>query len=73
MLPTLEEYAHLVGIPILDQMPFSGLESIPTSREIADMLHIDEDLIRANLTTKGGIQGFPSEFLIAQATFMGRP
>ena len=71
-MPTLEEYSHLIGIPILDQVPFSGLESIPTAREIASLLHIDEDLIRANLTTKGGIQGFPSEFLIAQATFYGK-
>ncbi|CAL5192357.1 unnamed protein product [Lathyrus oleraceus] len=72
LLPTLEEYSHLIGIPILDQVPFSGLESIPTAREIASLLHIDEDLIRANLTTKGGIQGFPSEFLISQATFYGK-
>ncbi|KAI5431425.1 hypothetical protein KIW84_035569 [Lathyrus oleraceus] len=72
LLPTLEEYAYLVGIPILDQLPFSGLESIPTSREIADMLHIDESLISAHVTTKGGIQGLPSEFLIAQATVYGK-
>ncbi|KAI5402704.1 hypothetical protein KIW84_050344 [Lathyrus oleraceus] len=57
LLPTLEEYAYLVGIPILDQVPFSGLESIPTSQEIADLLHIDESLIRAHMMTKGGIQG----------------
>ncbi|KAI5443076.1 hypothetical protein KIW84_011925 [Lathyrus oleraceus] len=72
LLPTLEEYAHLVGIPILDQVSFSGLESIPTSREIADMLHIDESLVKAHMTTKGGIQGLPSEFLIAQATVYGK-
>ncbi|KAI5428674.1 hypothetical protein KIW84_033609 [Lathyrus oleraceus] len=72
LLPTLEEYSHLIGIPILDQVPFSGLESVPTAREIANLLHIDEDLIKANLTTKGGIQGFPSEFLITQATFYGK-
>jgi hypothetical protein len=72
LLPTLEEYAHLVGIPILDQVSFSGLESIPTSQEIADMLHIDESLISAHMTTKDGIQGLPSEFLIAQATIYGK-
>ena len=72
LLPTLEEYAYLVGIPILDQVPFSGLESIPTSQEIADMLHIDESLVGAHMTTKGGIQGLPSEFLIAQATMYGK-
>ncbi|KAI5408161.1 hypothetical protein KIW84_054123 [Lathyrus oleraceus] len=72
LLPTLEEYAYLVGIPILDQVSFSGLESIPTSREIADLLHIDESLIEAHMTTKGGIQGLPSDFLIAQATVYGK-
>ncbi|KAI5385249.1 hypothetical protein KIW84_072014 [Lathyrus oleraceus] len=72
LLPTLEEYAYLVSIPILDQLSFSGLESIPTSREIADMLHIDESLFGAHMTTKGGIQGLPSEFLIAQATMYGK-
>ncbi|KAI5420485.1 hypothetical protein KIW84_044328 [Lathyrus oleraceus] len=72
LLPTLEEYAYLVGIPILDQVPFSGLESIPTSQEIADLLHIDESLIHAHMTSKGGIQGLPSEFLIAQATAYGK-
>ncbi|KAI5391530.1 hypothetical protein KIW84_076371 [Lathyrus oleraceus] len=72
LLPTLEEYAHLVGIPILDQVWFSGLESIPTSREIADLLHIDESLVKAHMTTKGGIQGLPSEFLIAQAAVYGK-
>ncbi|KAI5390982.1 hypothetical protein KIW84_076013 [Lathyrus oleraceus] len=72
LLPTLEEYAYLVGIPILDQVSFSGLESIPTSQEIADLLHIDESLVRAHMTTKGGIQGLPSEFLIAQATVYGK-
>ncbi|KAI5399210.1 hypothetical protein KIW84_064551 [Lathyrus oleraceus] len=72
LLPTLEEYAYLVGIPILDQLPFSGLESIPTSQEIADMLHIDESLVDAHMTTKGGIQGLPSEFLVAQATIYGK-
>ncbi|KAI5389495.1 hypothetical protein KIW84_074960 [Lathyrus oleraceus] len=71
-LLTTQEYAYLVGIPILDQLSFSGLESIPTSQEIADMLHIDESLVGAHMTTKGGIQGLPYEFLIAQATIYGK-
>ena len=32
LLPTLEEYAYLVGIPILDQLSFSGLERVPSSQ-----------------------------------------
>ncbi|KAI5389624.1 hypothetical protein KIW84_075060 [Lathyrus oleraceus] len=72
LLPILEEYAYLVGIPVLDQLPFSGLERVPTSQEIANMLHIDDSLVDAHMTTKGGIQGLPSEFLIAQATMYGK-
>ncbi|KAI5437691.1 hypothetical protein KIW84_023708 [Lathyrus oleraceus] len=59
-------------LPILDQLPFRGLERVPTSQEITDMLHIDESLVGAHMTTKGGIQGLPSEFLIAQATLYGK-
>ncbi|CAL5189019.1 unnamed protein product [Lathyrus oleraceus] len=72
LLPTLEEYAYLVGIPILDQLPFSRLERVPSSQEIADLLHIDVSDIVAHMTTKGGIQGLPSDFLIAQATLFGK-
>ncbi|KAI5430954.1 hypothetical protein KIW84_035194 [Lathyrus oleraceus] len=72
LLSTLEESTYLVVIPILDQLLFSDLESIPTSRDIADMLRIDESLVGAHMTTKGGIQGLPSEFLIAQATMYGK-
>ncbi|KAI5435067.1 hypothetical protein KIW84_021772 [Lathyrus oleraceus] len=72
LLPTLEEYAYLVGIPILDQLSFSGLERVPSSQEIADLLHIDESIVGAYMTTKGGIQGLPSDFLIAQATMYAK-
>ncbi|KAI5446163.1 hypothetical protein KIW84_014134 [Lathyrus oleraceus] len=72
LLHTLEEYAYIVGIPILDQVSFNGLERVPTSQEIVDLLHIDESLVGAHMTTKGGIQGLPSEFLIAQATLYGK-
>ncbi|KAI5396660.1 hypothetical protein KIW84_062754 [Lathyrus oleraceus] len=72
LLPTLEEYAHLLGIPILDQLPFSGFERVPSSQENADLLHIDVFEIGAHMTTKGGIQGLPSDFLIAQATLFGK-
>ena len=36
------------------------------------MLHIDESLVGAHMTTKGGIQGLPFEFHIAQATMYGK-
>ncbi|KAI5409729.1 hypothetical protein KIW84_055253 [Lathyrus oleraceus] len=51
-----------------DQLSFSGLVRVPSSQEIVVLLHIDESVIGAYMTTKGGIQGLPSDFLIAQAT-----
>ena len=29
LVPTLEEFSKLLGVPILDQMPFTGLEKVP--------------------------------------------
>lgn len=29
LVPTLEEFSHLIGLPIPDQVPFSNLEEIP--------------------------------------------
>ncbi|KAI5437975.1 hypothetical protein KIW84_023923 [Lathyrus oleraceus] len=72
LFPTLEEYAYHVGLPILDRLLFSGLEKIPSSQEIADMLHVEVFDIVANMTTKGGIQGLPSDILIAKATLFGK-
>ena len=36
------------------------------------MLHIDESQVGAHMTIKGGIQGLPSDFLIAKATLFGK-
>src|ERR1043165_6705762 len=35
LMPTLEEYAHILGISVLDKVPFNGLEAIPKSPVIA--------------------------------------
>jgi hypothetical protein len=48
------------------------LERVPSSQEIVDLLRIDESIIGVHMTTKGGIQGLPSDFLIAQATMYGK-
>ncbi|XP_058758408.1 uncharacterized protein LOC131631654 [Vicia villosa] len=40
LLPTLEEYANLVGIPVSNKISFTSLEEIPKSKEIASILHL---------------------------------
>ena len=40
LVPTLEEYGHLLGIPVSNKLSFSGLEEIPRSHLIAEALHL---------------------------------
>lgn len=63
LVPTLEEYSYLVGLPILDIVPFSGLEGAPKASDIAKALHLKISDITDNLTTKGKekIQGLTSK------------
>ncbi|KAI5436177.1 hypothetical protein KIW84_022584 [Lathyrus oleraceus] len=68
LVPTLEEYVHILGIPVSDKVPFSGLEEIPRSHVIAEALHLKKSEIDAHLVKKGGILGLTSEFLIGKAT-----
>ena len=67
-MPTLEEYSHLLGIPVSSRVPFSGLEEIPRSSIIVEALHLKKSEIEAHWVKKGGLFGFPSIFLIKEAT-----
>ncbi|KAI5421777.1 hypothetical protein KIW84_045276 [Lathyrus oleraceus] len=68
LMPTLEEYAHLLGIPVFDKVPFSGLEEIPRSHLIAGDLHLKKSEVEAYWVKKGGMFGLTSKFLIGKAT-----
>ena len=35
LVPTLEEFSHLLGISILEQVPFTGMEEVPRLEDIA--------------------------------------
>ncbi|KAI5436200.1 hypothetical protein KIW84_022603 [Lathyrus oleraceus] len=68
LVPTLEEYSHLLGIPVSIRVPFSGLEEIPRSNFIVETLHLKKSEIEAHWVKKGGLFGLPSDFLIKEAT-----
>ena len=55
LMPTLEEYSYLLGLPITDHVPFSGLEGEPKSYDIAATTHLRKSDIETNMTTKRGI------------------
>jgi hypothetical protein len=69
LIPTLEEYAYLVGLPVLNEVPFSGLEEPPKAKAIANSLHLKLTDVTSNLTAKGKekILGLTSGFLIGKA------
>ncbi|KAI5420064.1 hypothetical protein KIW84_044019 [Lathyrus oleraceus] len=68
LMPMLEEYAYRLGIAVSSRVPFSGLEEIPRSHLIAEALHLKKSEIEAHWVKKGGLFGFPSDFLIKEAT-----
>src|ERR1051325_5589715 len=45
LMPTLEEYAHILGISVSEKVPFNGLEAIPKSPVIATMTHLKKSEI----------------------------
>jgi len=68
LVPTLEEYSYWVALKVSDKVPFSGLEPIPKPSTIAATLHLETSLIKANLTTKGGLLCLPTKFLFQKAS-----
>ncbi|XP_050900088.1 uncharacterized protein LOC127106830 [Lathyrus oleraceus] len=63
LAPTLEEFEHLVRIPMKDKSLFEGTnESLPLE-VIASALHMDEKEAKDNLETKGNTKGFSLSFL----------
>jgi len=68
LVPTLEDYSHLIGLPVLDEVPFSGLELAPKHSTIAEALHLRSSFIRDNLIVKGRLTGFSADFLYEQAS-----
>ncbi|KAI5430814.1 hypothetical protein KIW84_035077 [Lathyrus oleraceus] len=68
LVPTLDECAHLLGIPVSSKVPFSGLEEIHRSHLIVEALHLNKSEIEAHWVKKGRLFGLPSDFLIKEAT-----
>ena len=40
LVPTLEEFSKLLGLPILERVPFTGLEQDPASENVVVALHL---------------------------------
>ena len=67
LVPTLEEFPLLLGVPVLDQISFTGLEEIPEPEVIAAALHLKRADIISNWETRSGVKGFLAKFLLEKA------
>ena len=67
LVPTMKEFSQILDIPILDQLPFTGLEEAPKPEIIAAALHLKQSNIVSNWDTRSGVKGFLSKFLIEKA------
>ena len=67
LVPTMEEFSKLLGVPILDQIPFIGLEKDPRLEDITATLHLKPSDIAFNWETKSGVKGLLEKFLMEKA------
>ena len=58
LVPTLEEFSDLLGIPVLEQTPFTGWEKTLRPEEIAAALPLTKEEVMANWETRSGVKGF---------------
>lgn len=67
LVPTLEEYAFWIGLPIASRVPFSGLEKTPDSSVVAQALYLTTADVADNLISRDGSLGLTSKFLFNKA------
>ena len=67
LVPTIEELSQLLGVHVLDQIPFISLEETPKPKVIAKALHLKRSDIVENWETRSGVNGFLAKFLLEKA------
>ena len=63
LVPTIEEFSPLLGVPILDQLPFNGMERDPKPEEISYAMSLQRSDVVANSEIRRGVKGFLAKFL----------
>ncbi|XP_058765017.1 uncharacterized protein LOC131638476 [Vicia villosa] len=70
LVPTLEEFSSILGLPVLDQMPYTGEEEIPRLEDVSAALHLPRSDIKKAWVNKGEYTGLPIDFLYSQAEIL---
>ena len=67
LVPTLEEFSQILRIPIINQLPFNGMERYPKPEEMTQALYLQPSDITTNWETRSGVKGFLAKFLFEKA------
>ncbi|XP_058761338.1 uncharacterized protein LOC131634730 [Vicia villosa] len=70
LVPTLEEFSSILGLPVPDQMPYTGEEEAPKLEDVAAALHLPRSEIKKVWVSKGDYTGVPIDFLYSQADIL---
>ncbi|XP_058780052.1 uncharacterized protein LOC131653784 [Vicia villosa] len=67
LLPTLEEYSYLVGVPVERQVPFYNTMEVPSAEGLASALYLSQSWVKANFESKVNRSGFSLKCLLKKA------
>ncbi|XP_058742408.1 uncharacterized protein LOC131614888 [Vicia villosa] len=70
LVPTLEEFESILGLPVLNQIPYTGEEEAPKLEDVAAALHLPRSEIKKVWVSKGEYSGLPIDFLYGQAEIL---
>src|ERR1051325_281344 len=57
LVPIMEEFSKLLGMPILDHITFISSEKVPRFEDIATTLHLKRSHIKANWEMRSRVKG----------------
>ena len=67
LVPKLEEFFKLLGLPILERVPFIGFEQDPTAEGVSVALHLKPSDIESHWERRSRVKGLLAKFLMEKA------
>ncbi|XP_058777115.1 uncharacterized protein LOC131651469 [Vicia villosa] len=72
LVPSLEEFSYLLGLPVLNKIPYTGKEEEPKLEVIAAALHLPRSEIEKVWISKKEYSGLPLDFLYEKAEILAK-
>ncbi|KAI5430835.1 hypothetical protein KIW84_035097 [Lathyrus oleraceus] len=66
LVPTLEEVASFLRVPIKSQLLFYSFEFLPGLSMVASATYLEKSVLKSNMCQKGGVSGLHLSFLVGE-------